>query len=586
MGRRRSRRSGVAAPRAVAGEAVAASVPFADGQPIRVADLNVDVDDTSVQERLDGPAAESSAGTGRSGRDIIGPADGKSHLQKLEQIVTSDEVWRIVEPAMEAHGEYVASRTAGCAPAYNIMDILVFDAASWLYRTFLGAHNNLWRDPKNWERIKGAAEEKYPDNPHRRLSARAPSRFQHFRARRTFLNGDTLAALRDAYRATVVDTSVEMGMFDPKKSRFDDGTGSFSRPDKCQFMTGDLTWVSAASKHHRSNAVDPRTGKIRRHDPDADYYHSQGKRSASPGRGLVFLTGRNPYPNERLIFDHAFTPRKDDPAFQGRNDGDLCTDMYIDSLDTHEVLDQRVHGLVYDGAADSEAVDRILDRGKHAVVPTRKTSKGKHAAANLGAYNFKTKDGAISRHTVIAIAGTATVVLTDGDGEDFYVPLDCTQRKPVARKDRHTIYGRFEMPDLAVVPQRLVGAHALIPINSTQAERDAKPHTRRSRALRTIAPSDPRCARIRGLRPDSESLNRHVKNLLPSNPPRLRTSQDDDSNLNILTYCILQLTAAKAAYDERTARASGETPTPRQPRAGPGSPLRLPAGDEPVPKAA
>ena len=67
---------------------------------------------------------------------------------------------------------------------------------------------------------------------------------------------------------------------------------------------------------------------------------------------------------------------------------------------------------------------------------------------------------------------------------------------------------------------------------------------------------------------------------------RLRTSQNDDSYLNFLTYCILQLTAAKAAYDERTARASSQPPTPRQPRAGPCRVQRLPAGDEPVPLAA
>ena len=84
-----------------------------------------------------------------------------------------------------------------------------------------------------------------------------------------------------------------------------------------------------------------------------------------------------------------------------------------------------------------------------------------------------------------------------------------------------------------------------------------------------------------------ESLNSHIKDLLPYKQARLRTSQDDDSRLNILTYRILQLTRAKVAYDERTAADSGQPPpTLRQPRAGPGSTQRLPAGDEPVPKAA
>ena len=386
--------------------------------------------------------------------------------------------------------------------------------------------------------------------------------------------------MRSVYRAVAVDTALAMGMFDHQ-------SGTFSRPDKRQFLTGDLTWVPARYKRHRSNAINPRTGKVRRHDPDADYYHdNQGKRSGSPGRGLVLLSGRNPYPNERIIFDDQFIPRNGDPAIAGRNDADICADMFIDLLDEFPALDARVHGLVYDGAADSELVDRLHHIGKHALVPPRKTSKGNYAAANLGAYNFKTTNGAISRHTVTAIAGTAVVVFVDGSGDEYYVPLDCPQRKPVARKHGYTIYGRFEMTDNELVPEPLVGAQALIAFNSTQAEIDAKPHGRRTRAFRTIPESDPRCARIRGLRPDIESLNNHIKSHLPYKPARLRTSDDDSSRLNVVTYRMLQLTAAKVAYDERTAANSGQPPTPRQPRAVVGSVQRLPAGDEPVPRAA
>ena len=593
MGKRRRSRPGVSAASADPADAVGADdnvvevVPFSDGQPIRVADLNVDINDTSVSERLDGPSAEPSASTGSSSRDINNPAAGKSYLQKLEQFVTSDEVWRIVEPVMDAHRAFVASRNAGCEPEYNIMDILLFEAASWVYKTFLGAHNNLYRDPKNWQRLVDAVEEAYPGNPNRRLSTKAPSRYQHMRARKRFLNGGVLDAMHDLYQQVAVDTALEMGVFDPKRSSFDNKGASFSRPDKCQFMAGDLTWIFSRYKRDRSEAYDPRTKKTRRHDPDADYYHdNKGKRSTSPGRGLVLLSGRNPHPNERIIFDFAFMPNKDDPAIAGRNDSDVCGDRYIDLLDKFPALDGLVHGFVYDGAADSELVDRILNRGKHAVVPTSKTSAGNHAAANLGAYNFKTTTGAISYHTVTAIAGSAVVVFPNVIGDDCYVPLDCKQRKPVVRKDGYTIYGLFEMPDNDLVPAPLIGAQAIIPFNSTNTEINAKPHKRRTRASRSIAPSDPRCARIRGLRPDVESTNWHIKDLLPFKPARLRTSQHDHSQLNILTYCILQLTAAKTAYDERTGPGAGQLPTPRQPRAGPVNVQRLPAGDEPVPVAA
>ena len=195
---------------------------------------------------------------------------------------------------------------------------MVFEAASWVYRTFLGAHNNLYKDPKNWQRLADATQEAFPHNRSRRLSGRAPSRFQHIRARRRFLNGDVLDALRDTYRAATVDTSIEMGIFDPKRSRFDDGAGSFSRPDRRQIMAGDLTWASARYKRHRSNAYDPKTGKVRRHDPDADYYHdNQGKRSGSPGRGPRVLDRPQPVPQRahRLRLLHHAPQRR--PRHQG-----------------------------------------------------------------------------------------------------------------------------------------------------------------------------------------------------------------------------------------------------------------------------
>ena len=575
MAKRRRHRRHADTETAAADDTVVEFVPFADGQPIRVADLNIDVDDTSLQERVDGPSATPSS-SGGSARDINDPAEGKSNLQKLEQFVTSDEVWRIVEPVMDAHREFVASRNGGCEPEYTIMDIMVFEAASWVYKTFLRAHNNLYKDLKNWQRLVEAVEEAYPDNPNRRLWATPPSRYQHIRARKNFLNGEQIDAARDTYQTVAVDTALDMGMFDPK-------SGTFSRPDKRQFLTGDQTRVPARYKRHRSNAFDPRTGKVRRHDPDADYYHdNQGKRSGSPGRGLVLLSGRNPYANERIIFDDRFMPRKGDPAIAGRNDADICADMFIDLLDKFPVLDARVHGLVYDGAADSELVDRLHNRAKHAVVPPRKTSKGNYAAANLGAYNFTTTTSAVSRHTVTAIAGSAVVVFVDGSGDEYYVPLVCTHRKPVARKDGYTICGRFEMPDHELVPEPLLGAQALIPFNSTQAEIDAKPHRRRTRAFRTIPESDPRCARIRGLRPDVESLNSHIKDLLPYKPARLRTSDDDSSRLNALTYRMLQLTAAKTAYNERTQVNTIRPPPRPPPRAWLSSAQQLPTGDEPV----
>lgn len=588
MGRRRRRRAAADALLVEDDGSVVEWVPFVDGQPIPVADLNVDVDDSSVEERLDGPSAEPSASTGRSRRDIDKPALGKSNLQKLEDFVADEKVWSIIEPLIEAHRGFVASRAAGCEPEYNIADIIVFEVASWVFGTYLGVHNNLYLDPKNWQRLVDAAAAAFPDNPNRRLSARGPSRWQHGRACKNFLNGGALGAMYDLYQHAAAGAGDEIGMFDPGRSGFDDTRGSFSRPDKGQFMGGDLTWIAARYNRHRSNAYDPRTGRTRRHDPDADYYHNnKGERMKTPGRGLVLLSGRNPYPNERIVYGFCFKPRKGDPAIAGRNDADLCADMFIDLLDKFPGLDERVHGLVYDGAADSEAVDRVLRRGKHAVVPTRRTSKGRHAAANLGAYDFKTATGAVSRHTVYAIAGSAVVVFPGADGDEAYVPLDCKQRKRVARKDGHTLYGVFEMPDLAPVPATLVGAQAIIPFNSTRTEINAKPHKRRTRALRSIAESDPRCARIRGLRPDLESLNSHIKRLLPfGDPVRLRTSQHDRSDLNFLTYCMLQLSAARTAYHERTSQAHGSPPTPLRPSAGPAGPQRLPAGDEPVPKAA
>ena len=128
------------------------------------------------------------------------------------------------------------------------------------------------------------------------------------------------------------------------------------------------------------------------------------------------------------------------------------TDVILDILDRYPDLTPGVNAAVYDMALRSRDIDRLQDRGLHAIVKT--------AAVTLGHHSFKQPEtNTITSRPVIAMHGTPTVELVDGDGHKTYQPLQRvkTQSK-TSRGGKKTMYGTWAIPDKPVVPTDLVGA--------------------------------------------------------------------------------------------------------------------------------
>ena len=147
--------------------------------------------------------------------------------------------------------------------------------------------------------------------------------------------------------------------------------------------------------------------------------------------------------------------------------------------------------------------DRILDTGRHVLVKTPLTKKGRLAQVSLGAHIFK--DGARSMSMpVTAVDGTPGVQLVV-DGDRYFQPLERIQTK----RRKRTVYGRWRIPEHPSVSAHLQGLTTLIRHSSTADERaNGKPRTR---ALRTIPPTDADWAGLYGGREDLESMHNNMK---------------------------------------------------------------------------
>ena len=100
------------------------------------------------------------------------------------------------------------------------------------------------------------------------------------------------------------------------------------------------------------------------------------------------------------------------------------------------------------------------------------------------------------------------------------------------------------------MPRALVGGTTSIRLNSTADEREAKPHQRRTRALRPISEADPDFDRLIGLRQDSESNNSQYKQTLHLN--RARSVGTNRLRLDLIAYQCVSIITTLVAHNRRT----------------------------------
>ena len=176
------------------------------------------------------------------------------------------------------------------------------------------------------------------------------------------------------------------------------------------------------------------------------------------------------------------------------------------------------------------------------------TSQSEVAADNLGPHDFKTKDGQTHTRIVTAVNGMPCIILTDGDGLDFYQPLELVQVKNTKRKKRPQLSTRRAIPDKDLVPEYLVGAEVRIRHTRTKKERDTGDS--RSKALRIFAEVDEQFDEVAPRRNDSESTNSDKKSRMWNR--RCRTLRHQSVEFNAITYQIHVLITALHAFHNRT----------------------------------
>ena len=156
--------------------------------------------------------SNTSSGAGGKRPAIAGPQ--QSTLQQLEQVVTCEPIWALIENLEAFHKSADPALRRGPGRRYTLMDIVVMEAATQLDGSSREAARTLG-DPPRWGRLRRAAARAFPNDPKRRLSPNAPSRHQHYQARRRYLCGEALTVLKRGLRAEAVSAAVRSGHVRP-----------------------------------------------------------------------------------------------------------------------------------------------------------------------------------------------------------------------------------------------------------------------------------------------------------------------------------------------------------------------------------
>jgi len=448
--------------------------------PIAASELNAVVD-YSLADRLDGP-------TGKKGND--GERQRDSHttpinLADLEYFVAyvlDATVWEFAE---EIAAELETRMGPGRPREYEIHSVIISDVMLYQHHSIRKTFRSL-SSPMVWGILKDEVEKAWPDYDTRRLVDKPLSRDQYHRGRKILLTEVFcyLDRLREHDKQTQLGIARLIGCF------VDDD--SLTHPSNHNMIYGDATWLESLYQFDtKGPCFNPETGEIlrRNFDPDAQKYRDG---TQFPGNYWVSALVRTSHPHERVILDAQFKP-------SGIGDGEAFTNMVLPIIEAVS----EVRGVGYDMALYPQDHDRILDTGRHVIVKTALTNKGKRAQVPLGMHDFSGKGREISL-AVTAVDGTPHIqsVL---DGQRMFQPLERVQTK----RTKYALYGIWRIPEHEAVSAHLKGLTTLIRHSSTDDERAN--NKCRTRALRTIPPTDPDWRSLFGGREDTESMHNNMK---------------------------------------------------------------------------
>jgi len=450
-------------------------------EPVLISALSAVVGDYSVADRLDGPTSK---------KDVRPRRHRTSHTTPLN-LDTLDfhaayavfgPIWDFAE---SIDSQLATRRGPGRPREYAMCSIVMSDVMLQQKLSVRGTFRSI-ENPIAWNHLRHRVEQAWPEHPERRLPEKPLSRYQYNRGRKILLNEVFcyIDQLREHVRTTQLEIAKRIGCFA--------NTDSLTHPDSHNIIYGDATWMASLyASTSDTPHIDAETGEIlgRLYDPDAERYRDG---TQAPGNYWVSLSVRTKHEHERVIVDAQFKPR-------GVGDGGVFTNMVLPIFEVHP----QIRGVGYDMALYATDQDRILDTGRHVLVKTPLTKKGRRAEVPLGALIFK--DGARSiSMPVTAVDGTPGVQLVV-DGQRHFQPLERVQTK----LRNKTVYGRWRIPKHPSVSAHLQGLTTMIRHSSTADERaNNKPRTR---ALRTIPPTDADWAGLYGGREDLESMHNNMK---------------------------------------------------------------------------
>jgi hypothetical protein len=487
--------------------------------PIAVSEMGAAVD-YSMAERIDGHKGTAASDAGRKRRSHTMPLQ-LSDLDYFIAYATYAPMWEFAE---EIADDLEIRIGPGRPREYEIHSVIMSDVMlyekSSVRRMFRSLDNN-----RMWGILKTEIEKAWPHHRTRRLEETPLSRDQYNRGRRILI--DNVFCYIDRLREHCQETQLEIarliGCF------VDDD--SLTHPSNHNIIYGDATWLE--SLYHSNIAgvrVDPETGEIihRRYDPDAVRYQDD---TQFPGNYWVSALVRTEHAHERVILDAQFKPG-------GIGDGGAFTNMVLPIIGSVS----EVRGVGYDMALHPPDHDRILDTGRIVLTKTALTNKGKRAQVPLGTHVFK-GSGREMDFPVTAFDGTPGIQMVV-DGQRMWQPLERVQTK----RRGTTLYGHWRIPVHDAVSPHLHGMMTWIRQSSTDDERaNGK---RRTRALRTIPPTDPDWRRLFGGREDTESMHNHMKEKWFGR--RVRAVGLERRELQLRGYQIHQGITALLAWHYRT----------------------------------
>ncbi len=404
------------------------SVFFSGVEPVPASEVKASLDDYTTEERRDGPSDTAGSSSGGS-HNVHGEPLDLSHIELIEAHACLGLLWEYAE-ALEKDTE--KSRGPGRPREHKVFEAVLFEVTAGLR----GNGRDIARtfsDPKTWQRLQDTVAQAWPRHPHRRLSNKPISRSQHHRFRERYLHGEILEELDLIVERIEVDATLHMGLLSAE-------TGSVNHPDTTQFIVGDGTWIPSIYKTGSRQIINPKTGKVRRFDPDAVPYHTPTGTVArgAYGQQLVLASVRGPYRNERIILRTAFKP-------PGKSDATVFCDMVLGLLNRHPQLRKGLRGgrlrhgparhrhrPVPSGMSAKQSgrrrpagspcenrlpvvlrhpahlADRTLDTGAIPISKVQRTKGDKPAAVNLGQHTFTTPKAKQAVAEVIALDGIPT----------------------------------------------------------------------------------------------------------------------------------------------------------------------------------